>query len=240
MVPSSRAWSVAFVAFVAAALAGCAGGGSPGPGRVAEAPAYRVGDRWVYHAEDGFRVKTVWDETHEVVAIGTEGATVRITQKGPTIDVTRTEIWPAPGLVKVGAVYDNETRRFATPLMRLDFPLADGKTWNQRVDNYNEATGKTGNINRWGRVRGWDKVTTPAGTFDAVLMHVIMHLDDDEFWRTATDCNYAVWYAPAVHAIVREEKDAQYLEKSGGDDARTAIRTQHAVQELVSFTPGKS
>ncbi len=232
---------VTFVMGVLAALAGCAGVITQGSGPAASAPELRVGDRWVYHGADGFfRTRTSWDETHEVMAIGADGITVRITQKGPSIDVTRTELWSLPGQVKIGAVYDNETRRFATPLQRYDFPLADGKTWSQFVDNYNEATKADGQINRYVRVRGWEKVTTNAGTFDAVSMHVMMRLDDDEFWRFATECNYSVWYAPAVRGTVREEKDAQYLEKDR--DARTGgglIRTQHAVLELVSFTPGK-
>jgi hypothetical protein len=232
---------VTFIIGVLAALAGCVGLSAPGSGPAAEAPAYRVGDRWVYHAEDGFRVKTVWEETHEIMAIGADGITVRITQKGPSTDVTRTEQWAAPGQVKVGAVYNNQTRRFAAPLQRYDFPLADGKVWNQFVDNYNEATKANGQINHYVRVRGWDKVTTTAGTFDALSMQVIMRLDDDEFWRYATECNYAVWYAPAVRGTVREEKDAQYREK-GGDDRSGAntIRTQHGVLDLISFTPGRS
>ncbi len=221
------------------ALAGCAGGpGSAGSGPSAEAPDYRVGDRWVYHGDDGFRVKTEWDETHEVIAIGPDGITVRITQKGPTTDVTRTEIWAAPGQVKVGAVYDNATRRFAVPLERYDFPLAAGKVWNQRVDNYNEATQASGNINRWVRVGGWEKVATPAGTFDAVSMQVVMRLDDETFWRWPTTCNYAVWYAPAAHGVVREELDAQYAERDGGLDGGAVVRTQHGVLQLISFTPG--
>ena len=156
------------------ALTGCAGvAGGAGSGPPAEAPAYRVGDRWVYHGDDGFRVKTEWDETHEVIAIGPEGITVRITLKGPTTDVMRNELWSAPGQVKVGAIYDNTTRRFAVPLERYDFPLASGKVWNQWVDNYNEFTKETGRINRWVRVGGWEKVATPAGTFDAVSMQVV-------------------------------------------------------------------
>lgn len=222
------------------ALAGCAGGpGSTGSGPSADAPDYRVGDRWVYHGDDGFRVKTEWDETHEVTAIGPEGITMRITQKGPTLNVTRTELWSAPGQVKIGAVYDNETRRFAVPLERYDFPLAAGKVWNQRVDNYNEATKATGNINRWVRVGGWEKVATPAGTFDAVSMQVVMRLDDETFWRWPTTCNYAVWYAPAAHGVVREELNAQYAERDGGLDGGAVVRTQHGVLQLISFTPGR-
>ena len=223
-----------------AVLAGCAGGlGGAGSGPPAEAPEYRVGDRWVYHGNDGFRVKTEWDETHEVIAIGPDGITVRITLKGPTTNLVRTEIWSAPGQVKVGAVYDNDTRRFTVPLERYDFPLATGKTWNQWAANYNEATKESGSINRWVRVGGWEKVATPAGTFDAISMQVLMRLDDGTFWRWPTTCKYAVWYAPAAHAVVREELNAQYAERDGGLDGGAVVRTQYGVLELVSFTPGR-
>jgi hypothetical protein len=219
-------------------LVGCAGApGSAGSGPAAEAPAYRVGDRWVYHGDDGFRVKTEWDETHEVTAIGSEGISVRIALKGG-LDLARTELWSAPGQVKVGAIYDNTTRRFEVPLQRYDFPLAAGKVSDQWVRNYNEFTKETGEINRYVNVSGWEKVATPAGTFDALKMQVVMRLDDETFWRFATTCNYAVWYAPAARAVVREERRAQYVEKSGEHGGGT-IRTQYGVLELVSFTPGK-
>jgi hypothetical protein len=220
------------------ALVGCASVGTPGSGPAAETPVFHVGDRWIYRAVEGFRVKTEWDETREVIAMGAEGITVRITQKGPDTNVTRTELWSMPGQVKVGSVYNNETRRFATPLQRYDFPLTDGKAWNQWVENYNEFTKKSGQINRYVRVRGWDKVTTAAGSFDAVSMQVIMRLDDDEFWRWGTDCNYAVWYSPAVRGVVRALLDAQYREKDGSVDGGGTVRTLYEMLELVSFTPG--
>jgi len=222
-----------------AGLAACAGApGSGGSGPPADAPAYRVGDRWVYHGEDGFRVKTEWNETHEITAIASEGITARITLKGG-IDLTRNELWSAPGQVKVGAVYDNTTRRFEQPLQRFNFPLAPGQTWNQWVWNYNESTKERGQINRYVSVSGWETVTTPAGTFDAIRMQVIMRLDDETFWRFATTCNYLVWYAPAVKAVVREERRAQYVEKSNDSSGGAGtIRTQFGVVQLMSFTPG--
>ena len=240
MAARARFLAVPIVVLALAALSGCAITDSPGSGPETAAPAYRVGDRWVYHGEDGFRVKTVWDETHEVTAIGADGITVRVTQKGPTLDVARTEIWSAPGQVKVGAVYDNETRRFAVPLQRWNFPLANGEVWSQRVDNFDESTKTTTNINRWVKIGDRKKVSTPAGTFDAIYMQIIMHLGDDTFWRWGTDCTYEAWYAPEVRGLVREEKDAQYQEKSAGPGSGSGtIRVQHGTLELVSFTPGR-
>jgi hypothetical protein len=220
---------------------GCAGidqrGDTSGP--VAAAPSPAVGARWTYRGREGFRVPIVWEETHEVTAVGTNGITVRVTQKGPTLDVVREEVFAAPGVVRTGALMDVETRRFTEPLIRYRFPLAPGEAWNQWVDNFNETTNKAGRINRYVRVGGWEKVSTPAGMFDAIRMRVIMRLDDEEFWRYPTTCNYLVWYAPAVGAPVREEKDAEYYERGEEMDGQGAIRAQHTLLELTSYSPGR-
>ena len=230
----------AAVAALALLVAGCAGVESAGDlnGPVAAAPTFHVGERWVYRGREGFRSPVIWEETHEVTAVGPEGVTVRVTLKGPTIDGVRYELLSTPGVVRQGALMDIETRRFATPLDRFRFPLASGETWNQWVNNFNETTKKEGQINRYVRVGGWEKVSTPAGVFDAIRMRVIMRLDDEEFWRYPTTCNYVIWYAPAVGAPVREEKDAEYLEKGEELDGNGAIRAQHTLLELASYTRG--
>ena len=49
-------------------ITGCATtSGTPGPS--AAAPDYRVGDRWVYRVQDGFRNRVTWEETHRVSAV---------------------------------------------------------------------------------------------------------------------------------------------------------------------------
>jgi len=208
-------------------------------GRVATAPSPAVGDRWTYRGREGFRSPLVWQETHEVTAVGPDGIHVRVTLEGPNVHGSREEILAAPGVVRTGALMDIETRRFATPLDRFRFPLAVGATWNQWVENFNETTDKTGQINRYVRVGGWEKVPTPAGVFDAIRMRVMMRLDDEEFWRYPTTCNYLIWYAPAVGAPVREEKEAEYYEKGEEFDGTGAIRAQHTLLELTSFTARK-
>ena len=209
-------------------------------GPVANAPTPAVGARWTYRGREGFRAPLMWEETHEVTAASAAGITVRVTAKGGWLDIQRQETFVAPGVVRAGALMDIETRRFATPLERFRFPLAPGQSWNQWVDNYNETTKREGTINRYVRVGGWEKVSTPAGEFDAIRMRVLMRLDDDEFWRYPTTCNYVIWYAPAVGAPVREEKEAEYLERGDTLDGMGAIRAQHTLLELVSYTPGRT
>lgn len=232
LLPAAAAFLLAACATSDPAVTGSA------PAVAVDAPQYRVGDRWVYRVREGFRSPVVFDETYTVTAMGADGATVRVVAKGPTIDVERVEKWPRPGLVSQGALFDVETRRFGTPVERYRFPLTPGGTWNQNVANFNELTDRSGVINRYVRVSGYDKVTTPAGTFDAVRLSVVMRLDDEEFWRWPTDCTYTVWYAPAARASVREVKRADYLEKGGGPDAGGRLPAQNTLVELLSFTPG--
>jgi hypothetical protein len=218
-------------------LGGCAGGPDISrDGPATEAPVYRVGDRWVYKALDGFRNPVVWEEVQQVTAVGAGEITVRVTQQGPGVNTDRTESWAAPGLVRRGALFDAETRIFAKPLTRFAFPLQPGQSWREWLDNVNETAGKAGQVSRWVSVDGWGRVATPAGTFDALRMRVSMRLDDEEFWRRESECSYVLWYAPAVRANVREEKECQYTEK--GEMRPFPIRSQHATVELVSFAPG--
>ena len=186
-----------------------------------------------------FRNAPDYTETHEVTGVDAGGVTVRVTAQIGNIAVDRVERWPAPGLVAQGTLLDIETRRFAEPLVRWRFPLAGGASWNQWVDQVNETGGTRGRINRYVRAAGSDRVVTPAGTFDALRLFVIMRLDDEDAFRHATVVNHTVWYAPAVRATVREERRAEYREKGSGRDAFANIPVQNERAELLSFTPGR-
>ena len=222
------------MAAAAAALPGCVVvGGTDGP--PAQAPVYRVGDRWIYIGQDGFRLAPVtWDETHEVIAVDAQGIAIRVTQKGSSIDTTRIERLSAPGLVIQGAMFDSETRRFKTPLIRHQFPLTPGARWDQFIHNFDESTGNEGQVNNFRSVRGWSKVQVPAGDFDAILMRDFSRLDDETPFRHATALNYEIWWSPAVGASVRENRIATYRDKNQGQFT-VEHRSQNTVLELTSF-----
>jgi len=223
-----------------ALVTGCASsplGMSGTAGPPIPAPQVRVGDRWSYHFEDGFRTPVVWDETHQVVSAGPSGIRVRVIGKGPTTDFERFEEWSAPGIITSGPVMDRETRPFVPPMERYKYPLIGGERWNQMFETAPGKFGYNGRLTRSVHVGGYESVTTPAGTFNALGMRVFMTVDDEEFWRTADQCNYAIWYAPEVGAMVRQEKEAQYREK-GGMDSTATIRSQHTSIVLTSFSRG--
>ena len=218
-------------------IGGCVSvGGVAGP--PAAAPVFRVGDRWVYNCADGFRVPVTWVETHEVTAIDSTGIAVRVTLVGETMNYKRVELLQSPGVLLIGAVYDDaETRQFKTPLIRYQFPLTSGATWNQNVDNYDDLTQRQDSVNRYVKVGGYEKVTTPAGTFDAVVMRILMSVNVNDPFRFPTQCNYVLWWSEKAGAMVRETKFATYLERGDTMEA-TAIRAQNTVIELASFTRG--
>jgi hypothetical protein len=216
-------------------LAGCAS--TPAmDGPPAAEPVFHVGDRWTYNCSDGFRLPLTWTETHEVTAIDASGITVKVTGVGGK-SFSRTELLSSPGVVLVGAVFDNsETRRFETPLIRYQFPLTPGASWDQYVRNFNDLTQRNDIVNRRVTVRGYEQISTPAGTFNAIALSIIMLVNFDDPFRFPTRCTYSVWWAEAAGAMVRETKFATYRERGDNDVMTGDIRAQNAVIELASFT----
>ncbi len=224
-----------FLIATPALLGGCvAVGGVSGP--PAPAPVFRVGDRWIYNARDGYRVPVTWVETHEVTAADANGITVLVTIAGETSTVTRTERLLSPGVVTVGAVFDaTETRNFEPPLERYRFPLVPQTNWTQNLRNLDPANQLRSFINRFVKVGGYEKVTVPAGSFDALLMRTLMSVDDNNPFRLPFQCNYETWWAPAVGAMVRMTKYATYREKGDGPES-IEIRAQNTLLELAAFS----
>ena len=219
------------------ALAGCvAVGGASGP--PAPAPVIRLGDRWLYNAADGFRVQVTWLEAHEVVRLDASGFDVRVVIEGPTMHYTRMERFTAPGIMTSGALYDpDETRNFESPVTVFRFPLTPGDSWTQNLRNPDPRTGLVSQINRFVQVGGWEQVRTPAGTFNAIAMRILMGVDDNHPFRWPTQCNYMLWWAPDAGAMVRMTKFATYRERGDSREA-IEIRAQNTTIELQAFRRG--
>jgi hypothetical protein len=135
-------------------------------------------------------------------------------------------------------VYEAETRRFDPALLRYRYPLVRGESWLQRIQDPSQPPGPYGPLVRHVEVDGYEAVETPAGSFNAIRMRVIMQLDDETFWRFPTQCDYVIWYAPEVGAMVREDKRSSYRDK-GGDDPASYHPGQNAQLRLVSYSRGR-
>jgi hypothetical protein len=204
----------------------------------APAPAMKVGDRWVYNVKSGFGMQTItYQETREVTAVSRGAFKLRVTGKTAAgADFSRVEDFSGPGTLRSGTLCLDEVRRYPTPLQRVAFPIAPNQRSSKWVDVVADPGGIKGQINYSVRTRSWEKVTTPAGAFDAIRIDTLSTLDDATPFRNATNCNFTYWYSPAVRGMVRERRFAQYMEIG---DLHVMTPVLQASYELASFTSGK-
>ena len=199
----------------------------------------KAGDRWVYNVRSGIGLSAVtFQETREVTAVAAGGFKITVTGKAADgADFSAVEDFANPFDLRSGALCLNDVRRFPTPLERVAFPIAPGQRSSKWVDVVSDPGGNKGEINYSFHTRDWEKITTPAGVFDAVRVDALVTLDDATPFRNATTCKLTGWYAPAVHGTVRETRSAQYAGVGGDVGDTTPVLS--ASFELASFTPGK-
>ena len=163
-----------------------------------------AGSRPFAWATAGFTVRAtafvcpcVWTETHEVTHVDATGIAVRVTRQGD-VNFERVELLSSPGVVQIGEAFDpDETRTFDPPMTRYQFPLTPDTQWSQNLRNLNPQNELRSSISRFVRVGGYETVTVPAGTFNAITMRTIMSVDDNNPFRWPTECNYVTWWAEA-------------------------------------------
>lgn len=196
------------------------------------APRLSVGDHWQYRVTDNLRRGATSQLDVEVIEV--TGRTARIQFK--QTDASSHREWidevDGEGGLRTGSLNREPSRAFDPPAQLLAFPLYQGKTWRQTIDTLRKDTGLKGQILIYGKAGRPAAMTVPAGRFDAVYVHRIVQLDDDEFWRTRTTRHDSIWYVPAEKAPVRETREAQYTARDRGTGP---VRTESTVLELVSF-----
>jgi hypothetical protein len=167
-----------------------------------EAPAFKVGDHWVYReiaerAPAGFRESII-----DVVVTRVSDKYIEIQTKQPD-----SEIPPVTRMVPADWSRERSINGVMTTVNRpLDFPLVEGKRWD--VD-YTEPGPtklvKSQTFHQHYKVTGWEDVKTPAGVYHA------LKIECDGEWNKET--------APAQVAGTMTERDAGGV--SGGLVNRT-------------------
>ena len=172
------------------------------PARV-EAPEVKIGDTWTFDHIDGWKKERDYTSVTTVVSLEDNGSrTETITRTDNGIVATNTRTKDLNQMIR-----DTPSGKFiATPYIpTFSFPLEAGKTWEQEVANT-----RSRDLSRkviWqaqGKVIGWEKVTVPAGTFDAlkvVIKGYYRGSDAHNSWsgeRTDT-----VWYVPEARRYVK-------------------------------------
>ncbi|HYF57901.1 MAG TPA: hypothetical protein VEA81_02975 [Burkholderiaceae bacterium] len=228
------AWpALAGAGTLAATLGGCASGPPPIMPPAGADPLPPVspaaGDRWRYRLVDRYNGASIGEAAVEVASASPElalridagerrgvleeryvdpwTAVVESVFDGPVAYETPVPLVP-PGL-RTGASVRTVTR-WRSPF--APFPLA----WQQTVT-----------------ARRWERVTVPAGTFDALRVERLIWFQHPDPFRNASERTDILWYAPEAGRWVRREWTGDYL-PTGGIGRGQRMREDWVIWELVA------
>jgi len=145
-------------------------------------PEMKIGDRWKMERKDGFT--KVVQFTEEITVVSVAADKTAITLDGQPSAMT-------PDL----SILENARFQYEQPYDLLKFPLESGKEWSFKPKWKNKQSGQTFSGTFDAEVKGFEKIQTPAGEFDAIKIEAKGYL--------AWSVRITYWYAPKAKAIVR-------------------------------------
>lgn len=239
-----RSFACLPIFFAAAAfLVGCAAGpigpkGAP-VGTPVGAPAFLVGDHWQYRVTDELARGAQSQLDIEVVSVEGNTATMRSTMVDAYGKIHTSDIVLTDGNLKRGnLLYEAAARTFPEPLQLVQFPLQSGSSWRQTLSTTSPETSLPAQILLTASIAGRNSVTVPAGSYDAVVVRIILQLDDAQFFRTRTSVYEDLGYSTDVRGLVKMTRRAEYFDRNSGGGAPARHEVERSVTELVSFRPG--
>ena len=125
----------------------------------------------------------------------------------------------------------NQGVAFQPPYPRFMFPLAIGKTWSAETRSRVSPQPGTGTLVQSVKatVRGWERVTVPAGVFTALRIDAAVNWRNTDFASVWGNSAETFWYVASVrNAVLHHRVDYPH----GG------IQSNNVVTELQSFRVG--
>jgi uncharacterized protein involved in copper resistance len=86
----------------------------------------------------------------------------------------------------------------------VQLPLQPGKEWRFESQASNFHNGTTLSSTGQSKVVAQEKITTPAGTFDAFKIETVIRQVNSNDQTKAATVNSTIWYAPSVNRWVRK------------------------------------
>lgn len=177
------------------------------------APRIVVGDRWHYDECNGFNGLRVAGIDMQVTEVSPDGTlALRLSVEGMPLSSLRDgqiEPYHSPWNVAEDAAFDLRNR-YDPALPLLPWPLRPGDV--HRHDSQVSVPGDAQRY-RWTvitRVGEWERVSVPAGEFDALRIHRRIHFVHPDFARDYAARSDTLWYAPSVGRWVQREWRGEY------------------------------
>jgi hypothetical protein len=166
-------------------------------------PAIKVSDSWTYQ---------VFDATGApagriiAVAVQVQDTSVRVQYRiEGSLNKTADDVFDSEGrMIQEGNPFTGEVVRFSPPRIISAWPLGPGKEWT--VDTRAQAADWNCELRNRYKVIGWEKVTVPAGTFDAIKVTWTADIRQGS-WRDGTTFSGTetgtYWHLPKARAVAR-------------------------------------
>ncbi len=159
-------------------------------------PDVHVGDRWLWQHTNGLSNEKDFTQIEDVVGVSDSEIRTRNRIKGK----------PGSGI----AAYTREwnpvdviSAKYEPYLKDFSFPLQVGKKWDADADKMLFSNGKHGKFFLKGKVVSLEKITVPAGTFDAYKINVILDASGTDEDANIGHTIETYWYAPSVKRYVK-------------------------------------
>jgi hypothetical protein len=197
-------------------------------------PTLRIGDRWRY----------VLINRYNNIPIGE--VAVQVTEVAPLIRLSidrgadkppLEEICTDPWSVLLETIYTGEPIRFNTPMPVV--PRGASTGMNLKSDTRYTTTPVSGSNYAWSQrlsVQGWEKVTVPAGSFDALRIVRLINFEHPDIFRYFPERTDTAWYAPQVGRWIKREWTGDYM-SGGPTSARNRTREDWVTWQLTAYEP---
>jgi hypothetical protein len=161
-------------------------------------PDVHVGDRWSWQHTNGLANEKDLTRIEDIIEVSDNEIRTRVRVKGKSESgiATYTREWNPTDVIY--AQYDPNLKEYA-------FPLEVGKKWKSSADKRLFSNGKHGKFFLEGEVVAFEKVTVPAGTFDAYKINVALDASGTDEDANIGNTVETYWYAPSVKRYVKYE-----------------------------------
>ncbi len=185
----------------------------PAPGGPGSLRAPLVGQRWAYRKLDFFNSSVLEGVQETVASVASTIDVHRQTDSGAALADERHAAW---GQLLRDPVWDYPMT-FEMPVPLWPAPLIAGAKTS--VHTHYRMDG--GSIRYWIQVycdvRGWERVTVGAGTFDTLRIERLIRLDHQDHTRAETLRQDTMWLSPEVGRWVARETSGRFrLQGSSG------------------------
>jgi hypothetical protein len=172
-------------------------------------PTLRIGDRWRYVLINRYNNIPIGEVSVQVTAVT---PLIRLAIDRGADQPVIEEIYTDPWSVLLETVYSGEPIRFNAPMPVV--PQGARTGLNLRSNTRYTTTPSSSSEYAWNQrlsVEGWERVTVPAGSFDALRIARLISFEHPDVFRYSPERTDIAWYAPQVGRWVKREWTGSYL-----------------------------